>query len=140
MGEQVLSDGQNDSKQQMATSTVAFGAVAIAADELIVWVGSTALATKNQVEIITGLQRCRDAIREAGSPVPGAGDEVVALTEMGFGKPAVVVTNQTALPTIAETDLLIGYGATYFAGGGKLLQDRINAAIEVFLEGTLKAA
>ncbi len=123
----------------MATSTVAAGAVAIGAGELVVWFGTG--TSGNQVEIIEALNRCRDALREAEYPDPAGGSEVVALTQPGDPKSGVTITNQATLPTIAETDVFIGYGAGYADGGGtKLFMDRIDAALDVLLEDTLKAA
>lgn len=140
MGEQVLSGNQNDSKHQMVQSAVLAGAVAIGADELLVWIGSN---VQNQVEIIEALNRCRDALREAGYPKPGIGDEVVALTQPGAAKSLATVTNQAALPAITEDDVLVGYGNGYSpvgADSSRLYDDRINAAIDKLLEDVLKAA
>jgi len=133
MGTEFVSDNQNDSKKDFTTATVVAASVAIAAGELYLWVGSTAIAAP-MVEVVNALKRCRDAILEAGAPIPANTFEVIALCEPKEPKSAVVVTNQAALPTIAETDVLIGYGETYFAGGNRLVKDRIDALIDTFIE------
>jgi len=141
MGTQVLSGNQNDSKHQMAVSTVLAAAVAIGAGELVVWIGNA--LNGNQVEIIEALNRCRDALRESGTPNPAALSEVVALSQPGAPKSAVTVTDQAALPTITEADVFIGYGNGYLptsGGSSRLLDDRIDAALDKLLEDALKAA
>lgn len=142
MGVQILQGDPNLSKHQMVKSTVVAGSFAApGSQDCIVWVGSTALATKNQVEIITALKRCRDGIIEEGCPNPAAESEVTALCIPGEGKPAVAVTNQAALPTIAETDVVISYGNNFInAGATKIFVDRVNAAIDKFIEDELKSS
>ena len=141
MGTEVVSADQNDSKQQMTVATVVAASVAIGAGEMVVWIGN--LLGGRNMEVITALERCRDAIREFGAPDPANTFEIIALTQPGAPKSAVVITNQAALPTITEDDVLVGYGETYVPGAGgstKLLLDRIDAAINVLMESTLKAA
>lgn len=139
MGTQVLSTSQEQSKVNMAVSTVLAGSVAVAAGNLLIWIGNG--LNGNQLEIVSALQRCRDTLREAGHPDPGAGDEVYAISQPGAAKVNVSITNQAATPTIAETDVLIGYGAGYAGPGSTLLfYTRIDEAIEVLLESTLKVA
>ena len=142
MGVQILSSDLNDSKHQMVTSTVLAAAVDVkgAPDQIIVWVGSTALASKNQVEIITALKRCRDAIIEFGMPTPIAEFAIVAVCEPGEVKSAVAVTNSTTDPTFTEAEVFVGYSNPFPTGINSSLYNRINAAIDVLLEGTLKAA
>ncbi len=65
MGTQVLSTSVADTKPNLAVSTVAFGAVAIADGQLAVWVGATALP---QVEAKNGIGTCVDKLREADWP------------------------------------------------------------------------
>ena len=135
MGRQVLSGSVNQSKHQMVVSDVLVGVISVGSQDLIVWVGSTALATKNYVEINSALRRCRDAIIEFGSPEPIADFEVVAHCVPTDPKSAVDVVNQAALPSLTEADvaILYGNGATEGASS-KLIVDRINMAIEKFLE------
>lgn len=142
MGTQVAQTDLNQSKHQMTVSSVAAGAfVAPALEDLFIWVGTTALATKNQVEILTALRRCRDAIVEFGTPNPVSESEVSAICEPGDGKPAVSVVNQALLPTITEADVLIIYGNGFVTtGASKTLVDRVNMAIEKLMEDSLKAA
>ena len=125
----------------MVVSVVVAASVAIGAGEMVLWIGST--VGNNHVETLMALERCRDALREFGVPKPANTFEVVALSQPGAAKSLVVITNRAALPTITEDDVLIGYGETYVPGAGgstKLLLDRIDAAANVLMESTLKAA
>jgi hypothetical protein len=95
----------------------------------------------NKVEIIEGLRICKGALREAGYPNPGAGDEVVALYTPGGGSQLVTITNQAALPVFAETNVAILIGAG-FAGpaSSEIFDSHIERLIEKYNEDVLKAA
>ncbi len=138
MGTQVTSADQNDSKQQMAVATVAAGATVLAPGEMAVWHGDD-LQGRN-MESIAALETCRNALKDAGFPEATGEDTVTALVEVGSGSGAVVITNGL-LPAVKIDDVFVAYTAGYANdAASKLFMDRIDAAINVLMESTLKAA
>jgi len=138
MGISIKATSNDQTKPDYVQATEAFGALVVAAGECKVWVGSTPV---NKLDIIEGLRICQNELREQGYPDPGAGDEVVALFTPGLGSQLVTVTNQTALPTFAETNvaILIGAGFGGPASSGTF-DGHITRLIEKYLEDVLKTA
>ena len=138
MGTSLKSTALEDTKPDYTQATEAAAALVVGAAELKVWFGSSLTDTGR---IIEGLKQCADALREAGYPDPGAGDEVVALFTPDSGSPNVVITNQAALPSFAETEVAILIGAGYAGGAAsQLFGGHVTHLIERIWEDNLKAA
>ena len=145
MGTEVISANQNDSKFQMSVAPVVAGATVIVAGEMVVFIGNLTtpgidLAGRG-LEIITALEVCRNALREEGFPEPAGEDIVQALLEVGKASSAVIVTNQVTFQAAKEIDVFVAYKAGY-SGDGRtaMFMRRIDAAMDVMMESTLKAA
>ena len=145
MGTEVISASSNDSKNQMTSALVVAGAGVLAAGELVVFIGNVAVPgldiAGRHLEIVTDLEQCRDALREFGYPEPAGEDIVMALLTVGEPKSAIVITNQVAFQATKEIDVHIAYKAGYSGDGrSAMFMRRIDAAINVQMESTLKAA
>ncbi len=117
----------NDRKAAMVVTTPAAGLLAPETAELVVWIGATA---GPDVAARDGLQRCLEALREAGTPGEAYGAEL--LTAAG-GTAKSQVTVAAGAPTVTDNDVGIAYGAT-FNVDGTTITPVVLRAMEKFLE------
>jgi len=126
MGTQVLSTANYETKPQYTTSTVAFGAIAIADGQLATWVGADVSAN---VVAWDGLETCKEKLREAGWPD----------TTTGVVSEAIFDTvTQSITDTLSETCVAVIKGSGYKPAGFSCSPD-VTRLSEVWLE-TDKAA
>jgi hypothetical protein len=121
----------NDHKPSMAVSDPAPGGAIPLDGELVVWVG-TGLAGSD-AQAVAGLQRCIEAIQEAGSPNTGISAKLTTQLD-GSGKSNVVIGLPSSTP--ASNGVMVSYGATFQADedANVIWKDVAKRAIEKFLE------
>lgn len=141
MGISVKATALHQTKTQFVQATETAAALTVAAGELKIWVGSS---VTNQIEAITALFRCMDALRETNLPDLAAGDERVAqLDSSANAKSQVTISVGAALPAFAETEVAILIGDAWDGGSpaNSGRHDKIfRALLERYQEDNLKAA
>lgn len=102
----------------------------IGADEIGVFVGTNVGA--NQLQQKGLVQQCREALREAGFPLPATGLARADVAD-GGGRSNVATTLTAGATTINEGQVTIAYGTAFpraLAGGATLLFDEAIEEIE----------
>lgn len=128
MGTQVTADDRSNTKPNYTVATVAFGAVAIVDGEFAVWVGDS---VSTNVEAYNGLLKCVQALREAHWPNP-------LTTTFNSAKYSTTTHTLTvalgaALPTVAETDVVVLQGLD-FTPAGVTNSPHVRRMAEMYLE------
>jgi len=124
-------------KPDHVVATQAAATLSIGDGELGIFIGTTVVGVNNQ-RCISTLQDLRDALRENLFPDGAAADNFAHVDPLA-GKAAIVVGNAAAIPVLAETDVCIAYGGTFYDEGNSVLfTSHINRLIETFQEQILK--
>jgi hypothetical protein len=136
MGTQVATT-YNQSKQDMALSVVAAGALTPGAGELLLWVGDDVSAL-NQTEVLALLDGCFDALQEAQMPANAATSSGSGTVR--FGKANVVFAEGAATPILLETDACVAYNQAYpnLPHNSQLVKGMYNKAREKLFEEHFK--
>lgn len=136
MGISIKATARAQTKPDYTQATETAAALVVLAGEVKIWVGTT---PTNQVHIVEGLKQCANVLRDTGFPDPASGDEVIARLVPGAGSPNVTVTNQTALPTFLETQVVILIGAAFAKdSASQAFYGHIKRLIEKYQEDVLK--
>lgn len=133
MGTKVLATNKSNTKPNFTVSTVVAGSMAITDGEFATFVGDQTVV--NLPEWV-GLERCKEALREAGWPNPAAGTFNTAVFNTVTN--TMTLTLGGAIGTITETDcaLVQGFGFSYAGESNSAIAIR---QAESFLESA-KAA
>lgn len=128
MGTQITSDSNANSKQQLVITDVAFGAIVVGFNDLVIWIGADAIAAGNHVEIVETLKQVRNAMIESEIPSLHA--------VVGAGRARILAGAPTA-----ETQVAIEHGQGYADRSQSLFfTNGVNLAIDRLLESVLKAS
>lgn len=132
MGRQVAANYGN-SKHQMVASTVAAALVAGATDEVILWVGDTALTRMTEAK--SRAIKCLNAYIENGAIVPTALQ--FGTYHCGIDESTATVATDGAVPTLAETDVALVIGDTFHGsddGSSQYADAFFRQALDLLLE------
>ena len=140
MGVQVAVTLDSQLKPSYVVSTVLAAAFAPANGELVLWVGATIAPNKH--EVVSGVKRCLEKIREGGSVTPDtlATNESYAKVALPCRKDLVTVVFDAAAALPAETDVGIWYGSLFQPLKGSTVTPHVLRALEKYLETTQKKA
>lgn len=133
MGTSVTVTLDDQLKPEYVVGTVAAASYAIGTTELVLFIGTTAIAAGASFEI-TGAVRAGELIRENGNVTPLTTNVTeVVMSPPGYKPEATVVLGSTLVaPT--EDDVAIGYGSAFQALPGVSVTAHVKRAIEKFIE------
>ena len=138
MGVQVAVTLDSELKPNYTVSTVLAASFLPADGDLVLWVGATIAPNKH--EVVSGIKRCLEYIREHGSETPTGTNESYAKVALPCRKDLVTGAFEAAAALPAETDVGVWYTPSFQPHVGSTVTPHVLRALEKYLESTQKAA
>ena len=134
MGTKVTVTLDDQLKPNYTVATQLAGAFAIGTTELVVWIGAETLA-QGKSNQVSGVIRAAELIKENGYATPTTTNvTLVAMKAPVAYKPNATVVVNGAVPVIAESEIVVGYGSAFQGIPGAAVTAHIRRALEKFVE------